>query len=280
MQFLRYDNMGTYRSCVLDVLLEHEVQNNLLLSLITNSKAYNAEDWLLASVTGNGGGVALTALYANPFPLLLYATGNSIDNDAVELLSRELLRLSCPPHGVMAESVLAQLFADIHAGGRKRRLHMATTAMRLDKLTEHEKAPGSCRALEKRDMAFAPFWERAFSKDCRSHVFSLSEYSERLKERLGKDTHFIWIDNAPVSQAVHGRDTPNGAVINMVYTPPQYRGHGYAQSVVSALSEKLLNSDKDFCCLYADSDNPVSCGMYKKLGFKVVGELKDIRFDI
>ena len=267
-------------SDVFDILVEHEIQNNLLLSLITNSRARYANDWLLATVSDSGGDIVLTALCVNPFDLLLYETGNNCHNDAVELLAQEMRRIGCFPPGVMAQSDLAWRFADKFSAAGTFRLHMSTSLMRLDNLAEHKKAPGSYRTLEPRDMFFAPYWERAFSEDCRSHAFSIPENTKRLRTRLGKDTHYIWEDSFPVSQAVHGRDTPNGAVINGVYTPPHYRGRGYATSIVAALSSTLLERGKSFCCLVADSDNPVSCGIYRKLGYYDVCTLEDIRFDI
>ena len=280
MQFRRYDDTGAFKQDVLDILLEHEVQNNLLISLITNDYARFAKDWYLAAITGSGGGVALSALYVEPFDLILFETGNNRQDDAVDLLAQETLRIGCRPAGVLAEGALARRFSAAFAAPGKSKLHMSTTVMRLDELSVYKKAPGFCRTLETRDMFFAPYWERAFSEDCRTPVFSIQENTDRLKTRLGKDTHYIWEDGAPVSQAVHGRDTPNGAVINGVYTPPHYRGRGYATSVVAELSKSLLERGKGFCCLTADSDNPTSCKLYRSLGYYDVCKLENIRFDI
>ena len=128
-------------------------------------------------------------------------------------------------------------------------------------------------------MSFTPSWEQAFCIDCHTPVFTLSENEERIRTRIGKDTHFIWEDGQPVSQAVYGRDTPNGAVVNWVYTPPQYRGHGYATSVVAELSKSLFDRGKLFCCLFADADNPASRSVYRKLGYYDVCEFEEILFD-
>lgn len=277
MLFRRYDEISSFKARTLDVLLEHEVQNNLLLSLL-DSRVRDASSWFLATVS-DGGGVALTAICSKPFPMLLYETGNKPRADALELLAREVRRSRFAPPGAMAEPGLSRRFADSLAGAGAGKLHMKSSVMRLDALLEHKKAPGYQRTLEISDLTYAPGWERAFSEDCRSHVFTAPEYTERLMARLDKNTHFIWVDGAPVSQAVHGRDTPNGAVINGVYTPPSYRGRGYATSVVAALADALLNEGKPFCCLFADSDNHVSCGIYKKLGFYEVCSIDDIRFD-
>ena len=279
MLFRQYDNIEAFNADVLDILLEHEVQNNLLISLITNDSAQHAKDWFLAAVTSDGGGIALTAICTKPFDLILFETGNISSGDAVDLLVNEMRRVNFNPPGVMAAPGLARRFSDYYAGTGAGRLHMTSSIMRLDKLAEHKAAPGALRALEKRDMFFAPYWERAFSEDCRTPVFSIPEYTRRLTGRLGKDTHFIWEDGVPVSQAVHGRDTPNGAVINGVYTPPHYRGRGYAKSAVAGLSKSLLDRGVPFCCLFADSDNQVSCGLYKSLGYYEVCSLDNIRFD-
>jgi len=278
MQVRYYENVSSFNTDVFDILTENEIQNNLPIDLITGRKLGNAEGFLLATVRGNDG-VALTAIYVKPFHLLLYETGNRRNDDAVRLFARELLRTGAVPAGVMAESTLARRFANEYRPAGDYRLHMSVAGMRLDKPVKYKNAPGFCRSLEARDLFFAPYWERAFSEDCRTTVFTITENSERLKTRLNKGTHYIWEDGTPVSQAVHGRDTPNGALINGVYTPPLFRGRGYASSVVATLSNALLERGKLFCCLLAEADNPSSYGMYRKLGYYDVCKLEDIRFE-
>ena len=279
MLLRRYDSTEAFKSDVSGVLIENEVQNNLTLILTAGSQARRAADWFLATIS-SGKRILLTALYIEPFALQLYETGNVSSGGAVELLAEEMRRGGLSPSGVVAEPGLARRFADAMAGRGAGRLHQSIYAMRMDEPAACKLSPGHPRALEKSDLRYVPYWERAFSEACRSHVFPIPEYAGRLRERLGKSAHFIWVDGVPVSQAVHGRDTPNGAVITEVYTPPRFRGLGYASSVVSELTRALLESGKRFCCLFADADNPVSCGMYRKLGFYEVCGLQEIRFDI
>jgi len=78
--------------------------------------------------------------------------------------------------------------------------------------------------------------------------------------------------------AVSGRNTQNGAVVTNVYTPPHYRGKGYATSVVAQLSKDLLERGNKFCCLFADALNPISCGVYRKIGYKDVCVYDEIKF--
>ena len=275
MVFRRYDSVDAFASDMLPILLENEVQNNLIISLITDSNKRNTSDWLLATVS-SGGGPCLVALLIQPFDLLLYEVSNDPFCGAAELLSRELRRIGCSPVGVTAESSLCARFAEAYSHSSESSLKMTMAAMRLDTLSAFNRAPGFCRMLDERDMTYAPHWERAFSQECKVHVFTVTEITRRLTRRLGKDNHCIWEDGKPVSQAVHGRDTPNGAVINGVYTPPEYRGCGYATSVVGELSQRLLDRGAGFCCLFADASNPASMALYRNLGYNVVCEL-DVR---
>ena len=278
MQLKLYDDAKAFRSDALAALLDNEVQNNLMISLSTDKKADSSSGWLFATVSGDDGGISLAALCTPPFDILLYETGNREDNQAVDMLARKLRAIGFAPPGVTAEASLAERFARAYLPDGAYGVHMSMVVMRLDISSAYAASPGHSRSLSADDMVFAPSWERAFSVECRTNVFSMREYVERLNSRLGKDRHFFWVDGAPVSQAVHGRDTPNGAVINGVYTPPSFRGRGYAASVVSDLSNRLLNQGKRFCCLVADADNPASRSLYRKLGYNEICAHKSIRF--
>lgn len=277
MEFRRYDNAEVFRADVLDNLLKNEILNNLAISILTESKARNTSDWLMAAVV-DGGEVSHAALNAKPFNLLLYEA-DSHRRDGMELLAKEIKRLSADPPCVFAERGLARRFADAYASNHAAAPERSMVVMRLDELADYKKAPGYCRELTVRDLYFAPFWERSFGEECRTQVFPIPDIVGRVSSRLGKGTHFVWEDGIPVSQAVHGRSTPCGAVINMVYTPPHYRGRGYATSVVAKLSGLLLDGGKDFCCLFADSGNPVAQEIYRKLGYYDVYTFDIVQFD-
>ena len=276
MEFRRYLSVEEFSSDVLGPLLKNEAENNLLISMLTESKSKGSADWLMAAIVDDGS-VALAALCTKPFNLLLYEPENCREG-AVELLAFGIRRIGFDLPGVLAERGLANRFSEAYRADGSGRRHMTMIVMRLDKLADYKNAPGGFRVLDERDMFFVPFWEHAFGSDCRVYEFPLPEIVERVRTRLGKGTHFIWEDGPPVSQAVHGRNTPNGAIINMVYTPPHYRGRGYATSVVGELSRSLLAKGKAFCALYVDADNPISRKVYQKLGYYDVCAFDEIRF--
>ena len=267
MKFEKYDNPESFGGDTLEILLKDEVQNNLLISFIYNERGFDTSKWLLTTIKDENGGVVLTAACTPPFNLVMYETGNIPNDAALRLLSGELKSMNYLIPGVLAEQRLAKRFAQIHTGSDGSHLHMSMNIMRLDRLNELPKAPGFCRPLCEGDMFYVPYWERSFNEDCRVEATDIPTKINDVKARLGKDIHYIWEDGHPVSQAVSTRNTQNGGGINGVYTPPHYRNKGYAASVVAELSRILLNRGHKFCFLFADAENPVSCGIYRKLGY-------------
>lgn len=182
--------------------------------------------------------------------------------------------------GVLAEQSLAYRFAEAHTGTNGFHRHMSMNIMRLDKINDVPKAQGYCRPLRESDLYFVPYWERSFGEDCKVEVYDILTNARRIKDRIRNDLHFIWEDGFPVSQAASHRKTQNGGGIGFVYTPPHFRGKGYASSVVAELSRSLLERGHKFCFLFADAENPISCGIYRKLGYVDQCVFDEIKFTI
>jgi len=280
MEFKRYSEIDEFITDVLDILLEDEVRHNLLISILLDNKRDTVANWLLSTVCDENGAILLIAICTPPFNLLLCKNGPVMNAEAVEFFAGELKRIGFVPPGIIAEKDLARCFADAYCGSSGSVWKMTMAVMKLDQLSEYKKAPGFCRMLNEKDISFAPAWEHAFCVDCKLPVYSPEESEARIKVRLGMNIHYIWEDEVPVAQAVFGRNTPNGAAVSWVYTPPEHRGHGYATSVVAELCKAIFASGKAFCCLFADTANPASCKAYLNLGFYNVCEVDEIKFDM
>lgn len=279
MKFTRYENTSDFGADTLEILLENEVQNNLPLSFIYNERGYDTSNWLMASVKDDNGSVILTAACTPPFNIVLYETGNKPCDAAVKLLSDELKSMDFILPGVLSEEGLANRFAQAYAGEGRFHRHMSEVIMRLDKVNDIPKAPGHCRPLCEDDLFYLPYWLRSFGEECQTEVSDVQTWVKTLHGRIGSVTlcHYIWENGHPVSSAHNARNTPNGGGINAVYTPPHYRGNGYASSNVAELSKALLERGHKFCFLFANAENPISCGIYRKLGYAdqcVFGEIK------
>ena len=85
-----------------------------------------------------------------------------------------------------------------------------------------------------------------------------------------KDIMFWEVGGEPVSLAGLARPTRNAAAIGPVYTPPEFRGCGYAGSVTADMAEFIFVSGKKAACLYTNPLNPYSNRCYAKIGLKPV----------
>jgi hypothetical protein len=68
--------------------------------------------------------------------------------------------------------------------------------------------------------------------------------------------------------------------VNFVYTPPEFRGRGYASNLVAHLSQELLDEGRKFCFLFTDLANPVSNSIYQKIGYRPVSDSERWEFDV
>jgi predicted GNAT family acetyltransferase len=66
--------------------------------------------------------------------------------------------------------------------------------------------------------------------------------------------------------------------IGPVYTPPQYRGHGYGSAVTAAAASWAQQSCAKHVVLSTDLANPISNAIYPRIGFRPVHDAAEIAF--
>ncbi len=87
---------------------------------------------------------------------------------------------------------------------------------------------------------------------------------------------WVWDDGGPVSLCAESAAVAGTVRVQAVFTPPERRGRGYASAGVAALTGRVLARGQR-CALYADLANPVSNGIYRRLGYRAVAEI--LRYD-
>ncbi len=137
-------------------------------------------------------------------------------------------------------------------------------------------SPGRLRLAEANDTDRVTAWIDAFTDD--TGVFG-SHPREQAERFIAKQALYLWEDERPVSMAGWTGRTPNGVRIGAVYTPPKYRGRGYATACVAALSQRMLDTGLAFCFLYTDRSNPTSNSIYQRIGYRPVRDVTDYNFD-
>jgi hypothetical protein len=158
------------------------------------------------------------------------------------------------------------------------RERMAMTLYAAEDVNAIVSPGGEFRAATMDDLQTLADFVEQFSRDISEPVIDPAGHATTLiqQERL-----FVWVDEAGeiVSMAAWAGPTPNGVRVNHVFTPPALRGRGYATACVAKLTLFLLASGRRFVCLFADSTNVTSNGIYRRIGYRPLGEQKQIWFE-
>jgi hypothetical protein len=133
-----------------------------------------------------------------------------------------------------------------------------------------ERATGKFRAALASDIPQLAAWRTAFERD----VFAREATADAepvVRRQIDDGALFVWTDSGQVvSMAAVCRPTRRGIAVAYVYTPPEFRGRGYATSCVAELTERQLRAGREFCCLYTDLANPTSNAIYARIGYRPV----------
>lgn len=76
----------------------------------------------------------------------------------------------------------------------------------------------------------------------------------------------------PVSYSVFNASLPDIVQIGGVWTPPEFRGRGYARSVVAGSLLAARQQGVERAVLFADPANEAARRAYRSLGFQIVGD--------
>lgn len=281
-----FTDPSPYLHLVQPMLEARESKNNLMLGI--GLRLVERPDWIdtppyLAAALDETGSPRLAASITPPNNLLLAAepsaSGEWLDG-ALEALIENLQTGGWAVPGVLAEDNLALRFARAWAqtAGVPYRVAMRERAYDLRQVILPSRPPAGClRQATSADQDLIAAWHLAFSLEALSR--GSDEDSRKAAARLiPAGAAFLWEDEKPVSMAVLTRPTPHGGTVTGVYTPPALRGRGYASACVAALSQRLLDSGKQFCNLFTDLANPTSNSIYQKIGYRPVCDFTEYRF--
>lgn len=288
MKFKLYTDVHTFYNDTFDVFMRDEVQNmiplgNLIIGHEGKDKTgwRDPANWLMATVSDENG-IQITALMTPPHNITLYATNDIMNPRAVNWLIDGLKDFNIP--GVMTEKALAEYFAAKYAA-RYGLTYTITMNQRIYELTEvnpEVKQFGVLRLFNEQDMHFFPFWLEAFNAAVvyGKTEMSIPKDSDMYHYRISSKRIYILEDNGiPVSMAGFTREMPTAVGVAFVYTPPYFRGRGYASSCVAQLSQIALDQGYKKCALYTDLQNPTSNSIYQKIGYRPVCDSLMLKFE-
>lgn len=254
-------------------LARHEAENNLPIGVVDfvaglGETRHDLE--LLLAVDAHGVGRA--ALVMTPPHRLIVAYGD--DPAAREALLKDIRSRGVVPPGVVgvepAASAVAAWWAERQGLAAERRMRQGV--YHLARVTPAERTPGDVRVVTADDSALVVPWLAAFQAEAGVDLRTAEETFRGFVDSDHRRLYLFEAEGVPVSLAGVGGRTPRGRRIGPVYTPPELRRRGYAESLVARVSADVLAAGNDFCFLYTDLANPTSNAVYERIGYERVAE--------
>ena len=255
-----------------------EVENNLILGIAGYFEVYSGKLELqphFLTVHDNGTIVG-AALMTPPRQLLM----SRMPDLAVIALADYLLAHGAPLPGVVGFTTNANRFADYWTSktGRSSLPKRSDRLYACEKVVDFPYSAGRLRPASKADEPLLSDWCVRFCVDAGIEDETVY-FQAQLPQKIADQSLFVWEDSEILSMAGIQRQTPHGVAISWVYTPAHLRRHGYATSCVAALTQRMLDCGKSFCCLYADLANLSSNSIYQKIGFQPICDVQHWVFE-
>jgi GNAT superfamily N-acetyltransferase len=223
---------------------------------------------LLGWWTDPAGAVGGAFLHTPPHPVLLAAVPADVAAELAPALAGRAL--SGVNGHVAAAGAFAATWAAASRGGRAtavRRLRL----YRLGELAWPDPAPeGAPRVAVASDAPLIGDWFAAFADEVRENDAG-QDHAAAVREKLSHDGVLVWeAGGHPVSIACLTRQVVRMQRVGPVYTPPEFRGRGYASAVTAEASRRAREAGAEEVLLYTDLANPTSNSIYQRIGYQAL----------
>ncbi len=251
-----------------DFLQRSPVVHNVLLTRSAQAldEAADVRATQLWSWVLDGDDVVAAAMRTPPHGLALSTAGP----DAVRALAAELAVRDTDLPGISGPVAPAMTFAThwrqltgATAGASRRQ-----RTYRCDVVRAPVEVPGRRRLARGDDAPLLRTWATAFEAETGTLVSATDHVGWRIEQGL---LHVWDRDATPVSMTAVTLPSAGVSRVQLVYTPPAERGHGWASALVADLSQQVLNEGA-IPMLYTDLANPVSNGIYQRIGYTAVAD--------
>jgi uncharacterized protein len=259
-------------------LLADEARHNLILGLAGTirdrpGRYESFELWLVEDART----VVGAALRTLPYRLVL---ARPVGRGALVALAEAIDDLPGVVGGVPEASEFAEAWTA--RTGKTARVESHQGIYALERVVPPRPAPGTSRPATADDRALLLPWLQAFSVEALGEDTAADTLQRMIEIRLAGDPDYgfvLWEDEGrSVSLTGFGSPTPSGMRIGPVYTPPEFRGRGYASALVAEVSQAQLDAGRRFCFLYTDLANPTSNKIYVDIGYERVCDSQQIGF--
>jgi hypothetical protein len=279
MRVQRFRDAGAFLDAAGPWLLRAEVENNAMIgvarSIADGTRTPKEPPYFAAAL--DGASIVCCSMQTPPHVLMVTAGPPG----ALAALAADAFDAFGCLSGVNGPCEPAADFANAWtelAGGRaslraRLRLH------RIDRIDTGllPDVRGRLREAAPEERALAVQWFTAFAQEATpDHPLEAEPTIDRYLRIAGL---YLWHDGAPVTLCAHSPIASGAARVSLVYTPPQFRRHGYATAATAELTRRLLAGGAPYCCLYTDLANPTANGIYARIGYRPVCDFDEYAFE-
>jgi GNAT superfamily N-acetyltransferase len=279
------DDVAAYAGAVHDLMTEDPVRCTVLASVLAGlvrhgPAAYGAEPPVLAWWSAEGpaaGEVRAAALRTPPYGLNV----SSLPDQAADELAAKIAAVrGTALNAVIGDEASGTAFAAAWSAatgassylGRRMRLYRLGTLVPLDP------APaGTARVATAEDATVAYAWHDAFAAETGQR----SAARAIIDSQLGNGQLVLWeTKDGPAAIASLTPVLTGVARVGQVYSPPATRGRGHGGAVTVAASRLAWERGAREVLLFTDLANPISNGLYLRLGYRPVEDRVEIGFEL
>jgi hypothetical protein len=203
-------------------------------------------------------------LWSPKFP----ATFSRMTTPGLEVFLGEALGKGDPPmESFGAPEGTAQEAARLYGEkiGRSPKVEKILSIQELRSVTAFPTPAGGARLAAPGEREKLVQWHGDFDRE--ANLVDPVNPAVRIDACLKDHRLWVWDDGGVACMAAYSGFTPTGVRVNLVYTPPERRGKGYAASLTAALSRHLLSTGRERCFLFVETGNPAALAAYRKAGY-------------
>jgi uncharacterized protein len=285
----RFVDVESFLGATAPFLESNEAVNSLILGLTQRLKRQvqprRRGEVFLATV-GRGEEPSLVAVMMPQRKMLI---AGRRDQDVINALAGHLAQSQTPVPSVFGPSELSSTFATnwMELTGSQGTAGVSQRLYKADKVILPGDIPGgTLNVASEKSRDVLSHWVKDFYLEALPDEAGDIDTARIIVDRLLIDNDlFVWdISNnespQPTCMAARARPTAHGIAINLVFTPQEQRGKGFASALVARLTELLLNSGWQFCTLFTDRSNRTSNHIYQTIGYEPIADFDEFRFDV
>jgi predicted GNAT family acetyltransferase len=250
-----------------EFLRSRPVQHTVMLTLVDTLRrrgphAYGPED----PIFGFWRGGEAVLLQTPPHPMMFSAMPAEAVAEAAEALAGR------PLSGVNMTADTIDDFVERH--GAPATVRMRSRLYLLDTLVPLVPPPGKARVATRDDRELLRHWEDGFEQ-----AIGERHADGFVDDKIGYGGIVLWeVDGVPVSMAARSRIDSGMSRVQMVFTPKELRGRGYAGAATTVVTRDALDRGAEAVVLFTDLANPTSNGLYQRLGYRPVEDRVAVEF--